>query len=127
MIRKYEPKDKNQCVRIFREVGWMEGKDSDNAVFEASISEANALVAELNGEVEVFVVTRTGSCRYQEADIPLSAVTGVVTSRIARQQGIASSVTAHAIAESAMNGASISMLGMFDQGYYEKFGYGSTT
>ena len=105
----------------------MEGKDTDNDVFEASISEANAFVAELRGEVEVFVSTRTGSCKYQEAEIPFSAVTGVVTSRIARQQGLASSVAAHAIAESAMNGASMSMLGIFDQGYYEKFGYGSTT
>jgi len=127
MIRPYDKPDQEHCIRIFREVGWMDGKDSDKEVFEASISETNPLVAELNGEVEVFVVTRAGSCRYLAADIPFSAVTGVVTSRVARQQGLASSVTAQAIAESANNGAAMSMLGMFDQGYYEKFGYGSTT
>ena len=127
MIRPYDKPDQEHCIRIFREVGWMDGKDSDKEVFEAFISETNPLVAELNGEVEVFVVTRAGSCRYLAADIPFSAVTGVVTSRVARQQGLASSVTAQAIAESANNGAAMSMLGMFDQGYYEKFGYGSTT
>jgi len=125
MIRPYESKDEEQCIRIFREVGWMEGKDLDKDVFEASISEATPFVAELNGEVEVFVVTRGGSCKYLNEDIPFSAVTGVVTSRIARQQGLASSVTVRAIEESAKNGAAMSMLGMFDQGYYEKFGYGS--
>jgi hypothetical protein len=127
MIRPYESKDEEQCIRIFREVGWMEGKDTDKDVFEASISEATPFVAELNGEVEVFVVTKTGSCMYLNEDIPFSAVTGVVTSRIARQQGLASTVTVRAIEESAKNGAAMSMLGMFDQGYYEKFGYGSTT
>jgi len=104
----------------------MDGKEKDKDVFNAYIDEASALVAELNGAAEVFVVTRTGSCQYQDADIPFSAVTGVATSRVARQQGLASNVTARAIAASAENGAAMSMLGMFDQGYYEKFGYGST-
>jgi predicted acetyltransferase len=127
MIRPYEPNDLENCLRIFREVGWMEGKDYDKDIFGAFTGEANSLVAELDGEVEVFVVTRTGSTRYLDSELAFSCVTGVVTSRVARQQGLASKVTARAIAESALGGAAMSMLGMFDQGYYEKFGYGSTT
>lgn len=127
MIRPYEPRDLEQCLRIFREIGWMEGKDSDKAVFEACTSKANSLVAELDGEVEVFVVTRPGYSKYLDCDIPFSAVTGVATSRVARQQGLAAKVTVRAIAESVKNGAAMSMLGMFDQGYYDKFGYGTTT
>ena len=126
MIRAYETKDLEQCLRIFREVGWMDGKDSDKETFEAYASEANSLVAEVNGEVEVYAVTRAGKCRYLDGDIPFSAVTGVVTSRVARQQGLAAQVTVRAIEESAKNGAAMSMLGMFDQGYYDKFGYGTT-
>ena len=126
MIRAYKPSDLDQCLRIFKEVGWMEGKDHDKDIFAAYISDADSLVAELNGEVEVFVVTRSGNILYQNVELPLSCVTGVVTSRVARQQGLASSVTARAIAGSAVKGAAVSMLGMFDQGYYEKFGYGST-
>lgn len=127
MIRPYKQEDVEHCVRIFREIGWMDGKDTDKDVFNAYIDEAHPLVAELHGEVEVFVVTRTGSCKYLEEDIPFSAVTGVATSRVARQKGLAATVTAKAIAQSAENGAAMTMLGMFDQGYYEKFGYGSTT
>jgi predicted acetyltransferase len=126
MIRAYKPSDLDQCLRIFKEVGWMDGKDHDKDIFAAYISDADSLVAELNGEVEVFVVTRSGNILYQNVELPLSCVTGVVTSRVARQQGLASSVTARAIAGSAVKGAAVSMLGMFDQGYYEKFGYGST-
>ena len=126
MIRPYKPSDLDQCLRIFKEVGWMEGKDHDKDIFAAYISDADSLVAELNGEVEVFVVTRSGNTLYQDVELPLSCVTGVVTSRVARQQGLASKVTARAIAEGAVRGAAVSMLGMFDQGFYEKFGYGST-
>jgi hypothetical protein len=126
MIRAYKPEDLKHSLRIFREIGWMDGKDSDKDVFMAYIDEGNSLVADLNGEVEVFVVTRSGCCKYLEDDIPFSAVTGVATSRVARQQGLAGGVTAMAIAESAKNGAAMSILGIFDQGYYEKFGYGNT-
>ena len=126
MIRAYKPEDLEHSLRIFREIGWMDGKDSDKDVFMAYIDEGNSLVADLNGEVEVFVVTRNGCCKYLEDDIPFSAVTGVATSRVARQQGLAGGATAMAIAESAKNGAAMSILGIFDQGYYEKFGYGNT-
>ena len=126
MIRPYETKDKTDCLRILKEVGWLEGKDKDGAIFDAYGSDSKAFVAELEGAAEVFAITRGGDCKYQEQDLPFSAVTGVITSRVARQQGLASKVTALAISESAKNGASMSLLGMFDQGYYEKFGYGST-
>ena len=126
MIRSYKSEDLEHSLRIFREIGWMDGKDSDKDVFRAYIDGGNSLVADLNGEVEVFVVTRSGCCKYLEDDIPFSAVTGVATSRVARQQGLAGGVTAMAIAESAKNGAAMSILGIFDQGYYEKFGYGNT-
>jgi hypothetical protein len=126
MIRAYKPEDLEHSLRIFREIGWMDGKDSDKDVFRAYIDKGNSLVADLNGEVEVFVVTRSGCCKYLEDDIPFSAVTGVATSRVARQLGLAGRVTAMAIAESAKNGAAMSILGIFDQGYYEKFGYGNT-
>ena len=126
MIRAYKPDDLEHSLRIFREIGWMDGKDSDKDVFKAYIDGGNSLVADLNGEVEVFVVTRSGCCKYLEDDIPFSAVTGVATSRVARQLGLAGRVTAMAIAESAKNGAAMTILGIFDQGYYEKFGYGNT-
>jgi predicted acetyltransferase len=126
MVRPYETKDLKQSLRIFHEIGWMEGKDTDKDIFNAYIDGGASFVAELSGEVEVFVVTRTGACRYLNSDIPFSAVTGVATSRVARQQGLAGKVAVHAIAESANNGAAMSMLGIFDQGYYDKFGFGNT-
>ena len=125
MIRPYEPKDQDHCIRILREVGWMEGKDTDKEVFEGYISDTKSLVTELNGEVEVLVLTRPGQMLYQKEDLPMSAVTGVLTSRVARMKGHALSTTALAIADSAKEGAVVSFLGIFDQGYYDKLGFGN--
>jgi len=125
MIRPYEPKDQEHCIRILREVGWMEGKDTDKEVFEGYISDTKSLVTELNGEVEVLVLTRPGQVLYQKEDLPMSAVTGVLTSRVARMKGHALSTTALAIADSAKEGAVVSFLGIFDQGYYDKLGFGT--
>ena len=125
MIRPYGKQDKNQCLRILREVGWMEGKDTDKDVFDGYISDTTSFVTELGGEAEVLVLTRPGQMLYQNVDLPMSAVTGVLTSRVARMHGHALKTTAHAIAQSATDGASVSFLGIFDQGYYDKLGFGN--
>jgi predicted acetyltransferase len=125
MIRSYEPKDLEHCLRILREVGWMEGKDTDREVFEGYISDTKSLVTELNNEVEVLALTRTGQLMYQDDDLPMSGVTGVLTSRVARMKGHALKTTALAVANSALDGAAVSILGMFDQGYYDKLGFGT--
>jgi predicted acetyltransferase len=125
MIRSYEPKDLEHCLRILREVGWMEGKDTDKEVFEKYVSDTKPLVTELKNEVEVLVLTRTGQVLYQNNDLPMCAVTGVLTSRVARMRGHALKTTALAIANSALCGSTVTFLGIFDQGYYDKLGYGS--
>ena len=72
MIRPYETKDKTDCLRILKEVGWLEGKDKDGAIFDAYGSDSKAFVAELEGAAEVFAITRGGDCKYQEQDLPFS-------------------------------------------------------
>jgi hypothetical protein len=66
-----------------------------------------------------------GVIRYLDEDLPLSAVTAVLTSRIARRQGLAKRVTARVIAIDAAEGALVSGLGMFEQGFYNQLGFGT--
>ena len=58
----------------------MVGKAHEKDIFAASISGADSLVAELNGEVEVLVMTRSGNTLYQDVELSMSCVTGVLTS-----------------------------------------------
>lgn len=75
--------------------------------------------------VQSVVHTAAATIRYQDADIPLQAVTGVTTGLQARRGGVAARTLAHAIAAGAANGAIVSALGIFDQGFYDRLGYGS--
>jgi len=63
--------------------------------------------------------------RYLDEDLPMCALTAVTTGRVVRKQGIASRLTAFSIALDAAEGALVAALGMFDQGYYDRLGFGS--
>ncbi len=122
IIRPYDENDRDNCLRMLREAGWMEGKDSDGETMDAYLGDSTVMIGEVEGEAEVLAASHAGDIRYGDVDLPLSAITGVLTSRVARKLGLGSRVTAEVIAQS---GASVSMLGIFDQGYYDRLGFGS--
>ena len=122
--RAYNPeKDKAAVHRIWREIGWIE-KDQE-AVMDLFVGCGRALVGDVNGEAECLVTTAPGTIRYLDEELPFSCVTGVTTSRIARKQGLASGLTARTVAAAAAEGALVSGLGMFEQGYYNQLGFGT--
>lgn len=124
-IGTYEPvRDHDAVVRIWREVGWIDS-DSEAAAVEHFLVGTECLVARIDGEAECAVMTTPGAIRYQDVDLPLSIVSAVTTSRIGRKLGLASKLTSRAVADSARGGAAVSILGMFEQGFYDKFGFGS--
>ena len=119
-----EEKDKESVRRIWRETGWLEeGKEENMDRFIQASREA--LVADIDGEAECLVLTAPGTIKYQDEELPFSGVTAVTTSRVARKQGFAGKLSALAVAKSAANGACVSGLGMFEQGFYNKLGYGT--
>ncbi len=122
-FRPYDPeRDKEAAVRIWREVGWV---DEHVEAFETFLSAGNAIVADIEGSAECMVITLPGTIRHQEEDLPFCVVAAVTTSRIARKQKLASRLTALAVANGAAEGALVSGLGMFEQGYYNRLGFGS--
>jgi predicted acetyltransferase len=126
-IRLYDPeKDFDAVHRIWSEVGWLEA-DSDNHKegLRLFASDYEGLVAVIDGEAECYVATGPGTIRHSGADLPLSVVAAVTTSHIARRQGLAQKLTTQSIARDAERGALVSALGMFDQGFYDKLGYGT--
>lgn len=126
--RKYNPqKDKQAALRIFREVAWLEkGKNKlKEEIFNSFIKAGRSLVAEVRETPECLALTMPGTIRYIKEDLPLCAVTGVLTSRIARKMGLASQLTAQIIADEAEEGALVAGLGMFEQGFYNKLGFGT--
>jgi predicted acetyltransferase len=126
LCREYNPqKDREAVHRIYREIGWLE--EGREKAPDALIEAGRGFVADINGEAECIVATAPGTIQYLDEDLPLSCVTTVGTSRIARKQKFAQQVTAHAVAQAACEGASVSALGIFEQGFYNLLGFGTGT
>jgi len=110
-------------MRIWREVGWL--KDGQDDVFDCVTSLGSAIVADIDSSPECLVVYAPGDVRHLRDDVPLCCIHGVTTSRVARKQGLAGRLTAAAVAEGARQGAAVATLGMFEQGYYSRLGFGT--
>ena len=110
--------------RIYREVGWL-GEDDSKSHEELAGAVYEGVVFRLDGEAECAATTSLGAMRHLEADLDLAVVTGVTTSRVARKLGAAKRVTAAAIAQRGEAGSEIATLGMFEQGFYDRLGFGS--
>ncbi|MCP4633794.1 MAG: hypothetical protein GY855_12780 [candidate division Zixibacteria bacterium] len=122
--RKYNPKkDKKAVHRIWKEVGWIEG--DDYKPMDIFIESANTIVADIEGEPECLALSSPGNIDYMGKKLVFYGITGVTTSLIARRQKLAAKLTATRIALDAEEGASVSGLGIFEQGYYDKLGYGT--
>ena len=63
--------------------------------------------------------------RLDQVDLPLCVIAAVTTSRIGRGLGFAQNLTAWQLARAAQKGAAVAALGMFDQGFYNKVGFGT--
>ena len=126
-IRPYNAeKDFDAVRRLWEEIAWIDRDDEDDAkCLEVFLNSSNNLVAELNGEAECLVSSCEGSICHLQQDVSLNIISAVTTSLIARKQGFASRATAKAIATAAENGMKTSALGMFEQGYYTRLGFGN--
>ncbi len=122
-FRKYNPRsDKKAVHRIWQEVGWLQ--DSAKPL-DLLLSSGRGQVALINNRPETLVMSHWGEIQYQSSQLKLSCITGVTTSFVARKQRFARDLTAIRIAEDAQAGAEVSILGMFEQGFYNQLGYGT--
>ena len=123
-FRDFDMKQDMKAVqRIWQECGWVD--ESEARWLEDFFGVGTALVGTIDGEAECSVHSTPGTIRYLGETLPLGAVTAVTTSRIARKTGFARQLTARLLARQADQGCAVSALGMFDQGFYDKVGYGT--
>lgn len=125
--RDYNPRTDVKAVRrIWLECGWIEDLETEG-IFVSEFFDAaeDALVATIDGEAECAVHSVNGTMRYQSETLSLGAFTAMTTSRVARKLGFARDLTARMLARQVAAGHAISALGMFDQGFYDKVGFGT--
>ena len=118
-------RDLAAVTRMWREVGWIDGSDDHAWALGDFLGCGAGLVADVAGQAECLVHRSPGTIRHGEVDLPLCAITAVTTSHVARRQGLASALMVEALQAGAAAGASVAALGMFDQGFYDRFGFGT--
>src|SRR5450756_2295726 len=111
-LRLYnKDKDRDNIMRVWRETGWLHpGCDE---MVDCVMEAGRAWVAEIDGAAEAEASTAPGTIRYLNEELPLAAVTAVSTSLVGRKKGLATQLTALAIANEAAAGALVAGLGMF--------------
>jgi hypothetical protein len=124
-VRPYRSTDLEAVTRIWREVGWIDDTERKAQGLATVLGLGAAHVAAIDGEAECLVHRTPGTVRYDRTDLPLCAITGVTTSAIGRGLGLATRLTADALAAGAQEGAAVAALGMFEQGFYNKVGMGT--
>ncbi|MDP6374424.1 MAG: GNAT family N-acetyltransferase [Pseudomonadales bacterium] len=124
-MRPYkESRDLEAVQRIWHEIGWIDNKAGEEGLADL-LRVGRAMVAAIDGVAECLVHATAGAIRYQDTDLDLCAVTAVTTSRIARKQRFAQQLTALQLADGANAGAKVAALGMFEQGFYDRVGFGT--
>ena len=125
-IRAYNPdKDLAGIQRMWKEIGWADSAE-DQAAMEWFVQDADVVVGTINDEPESLAAIHDGTIRYLDTDLTLSVVSAVTTSLIGRKQGFATSTTAQVVANAMDRGLHVAALGMFEQGFYDRLGFGTS-
>ncbi len=127
IIRPYDSeKDEKAVIRIWEETRWIDRDDENDAAhLRGLLGNSRALVGELDGEAECVTISSPASIRHLSAEIPLGIVAAVTTSPRGRRAGLASRATAGLVRQDAEAGMMVSALGMFEQGFYTRLGFGN--
>jgi hypothetical protein len=125
-LRPYNKvQDRDNIMRVWRETGWLHPGSEE--MVDCMMEAGHTWVAEVDGAAEAEAATAPGTIRYLNEELPLTAVTAVSTSLVGRKKGLATRLTALAVANEAESGALVAGLGMFEQGYYNRLGFGTGT
>jgi len=124
-LRAYVDDDFDGVARHWHEIGWLDDKESEKEMVKRTLLASSASVGLVDGEAEALSIWVPGLIRYLETDVRLCAITAITTSPVARRHKFASRLTARALAEGAASGSAVAVLGIFDQGFYDRLGFGT--
>ena len=125
------PDDIAPAVRLFRDAAWeLPGRDlavETGKILPASTGYCAHHQPSHTGTSEIIslAISMPGTFRYQDRPLPMTAVTGVVTATHARRSRAAAALMVKLLQRAVDSGAVLATLGAFDQGYYNRFGFGN--
>ena len=110
--------------RIWQEIGWMEDSDAHRRGIKAYLDVSTTTAQDVNGAMDIGVSRCDATVHVQHTTLPACLIAGVYAGLAGRQGGHATRMTAEHVADGAAQGAAIATLGIFDQGFYDRVGFG---
>lgn len=111
--------------RLWTEAGWIEHDERSRKGLDAYVGASHTHVTEIRGQAEGACMVQDGTLLHDDTELPLVGLGSVNVSRIARRRGLGAALSAAAIGERASAGSAVAVLGIFDQGFYDRLGFGS--
>lgn len=128
IYRKYSVRRHRKAVhRIWQECGWIGKEKNETDALDQFIKASHGWVFEMGGSAEALSLSTDGLFLHTATELSLAAITAVTTSRVGRNLGAASGTLSRLLAEQAEAGKDLSGLGIFEQGFYDRLGYGNGT
>ncbi len=114
--------DIDQMVKIWQEVGWLSSEEKP--VLKILFQAGQGYGADLEDELEATLLSLPADINYEVNLLPVQALSGLVVSPRARRQRIGRNIMIRALEEAARSGQALSALIMFEQGFYDRLGFG---
>lgn len=122
-VREYEADDLAAVQRLWQECGWADEDEAEH--IEDFLADADAVVAELDGAAEACTSIHDGTMDHTGTRLPAAIVSSVLTGLVGRRQGLARATLDEALRRAAGRGNAVALLGMFEQGFYDRSGFGT--
>jgi len=126
-FRDVHVSDLDAIYRLWEEAGWARPDSAENhrKMLEAFLAVGHGRVAIHDDAPVAMALTHPAHIRHLDSTLPCAIVAAVNTAQHVRKRGLAARLTAEMLALKASEGIPVTVLGMFDQGFYNKLGYGS--
>ena len=125
MFRDAGAADYAQVAALHKDAGWNLELDGFDEGLRFHVPDCTVRVAADDERVHSAVLGAEGQFRYLDRTLRLSAITGVLTASWARRRGYAGRLLAELLEEEQQRGAVVASLGVFDQGFYNRYGFGN--
>lgn len=115
----------DECLVTWKDAGWHEkGREEAAAEF---FEAGEALVGEQDGKAVALALSCPGTLHHQlfPEDLKFCIISGITTAFHGRKSGFAGTLTAELLGGAAERGVAVAGLGMFEQGFYDRLGFGN--
>jgi len=117
--------DFDSVLALWNELNWLIECGNRREGLAAFLRDARGLVEEIDGRIEGHVTFRDGHMHHEGRSLRFTSLSSCCVSPVNRLGGFGTRASAAGVADAAERGQAVAALGFFDQGFYDRIGFGT--